>query len=93
MMQGSGTTTADAVTQGNETTRPDPVTQESETTADILTQGGGRNMSGSQLVIILVVVCAVLGILLIGSTVLFIVILCLKRGRSNQITKKDTSML
>ncbi len=77
MMQGSETTTADAVTQG------------SETTADIL---GGRNMSGSQLVIILVVVCAVLGILLIGSTVLFIVMLWLKRGRSNQITKKDTSM-
>ena len=47
--------------------------------------GGGSN----QIAIILVVVCVVLGLLLLGVTV---VILCFKRGRSNQVAKEDAGM-
>ena len=43
---------------------------------------------GADLLVILVPVCVVLGLLVIGG-VLLVVLLCLKRGRSNQVTKEE----
>ncbi len=52
----------------------------------------GPQGSSSQLVIILVVVCAVLGLLFIGGIVVFIVLLCRMRGKNTQVTKEEAGM-